>query len=93
MPCVVLAAVSLGATGMKAQEAKYRAQEYMMARDAEMRWRGARSTGYLRSRNHQNLTASGYQAVHEGDNGFVCMVMRGFTVAPTFTPFRCMHRL
>ncbi len=24
--------------------------------------------------------------MHEGDNGFVCVVMRGFTGAPTFTP-------
>jgi hypothetical protein len=24
--------------------------------------------------------------VHEGDNGFVCVVMRGFTGAPTYTP-------
>jgi hypothetical protein len=27
------------------------------------------------------LTTAGYQAVHQGDNGFVCMVMRGFTSA------------
>jgi hypothetical protein len=32
------------------------------------------------------LTDAGYRAVHQGDNGFVCMVMRGFTGAPTFTP-------
>src|SRR5260370_31756093 len=32
------------------------------------------------------FTASGFQTVHEGDNGFVCMVMRGFTGAPTYTP-------
>src|SRR5258708_19531809 len=32
------------------------------------------------------FTTSGYQTVPEGDNGFVCLVMRGFTGAPTFTP-------
>jgi hypothetical protein len=32
------------------------------------------------------LTSTGYQVVHNGDNGFVCIVMRGFTGAPTFTP-------
>jgi hypothetical protein len=32
------------------------------------------------------FTQSGYRVVHEGDNGFVCMVMRGFTGAPTFSP-------
>jgi hypothetical protein len=31
------------------------------------------------------LTASGYQVVREGDNGFVCIVMRGWA-APTYTP-------
>jgi hypothetical protein len=31
------------------------------------------------------LTESGYQVVNEGDNGFVCLVMRGWS-APTYTP-------
>ena len=31
------------------------------------------------------LTASGYKVAAQGDNGFVCMVMRSWT-APTFTP-------
>jgi hypothetical protein len=31
------------------------------------------------------LTDSGYKTAAEGDNGFVCMVMRGWT-APTYTP-------
>ncbi len=31
------------------------------------------------------LTKSGYQVAHEGNNGFVCMVMRGWS-APTYTP-------
>jgi hypothetical protein len=31
------------------------------------------------------LTKSGFKVVHEGDNGSVCMVMRGFS-APTYTP-------
>ena len=31
------------------------------------------------------LTASGYQVARKGDNGFVCMVMRGWT-APSYTP-------
>jgi len=31
------------------------------------------------------LTTSGFHAVHDGDNGFVCIVMRGFS-APTYTP-------
>lgn len=31
------------------------------------------------------LTESGYEVVAEGENGFVCLVMRGWT-APTYTP-------
>jgi len=31
------------------------------------------------------LTRSGYEVAQKGDNGFVCMVMRGFS-APTYTP-------
>jgi len=31
------------------------------------------------------LTTSGFKVVHQGDNGFVCMVMRGLS-APTYTP-------
>jgi hypothetical protein len=31
------------------------------------------------------LTTSGFKVVHQGDNGFVCMVMRGFS-GPTYTP-------
>src|SRR5215467_2436913 len=31
------------------------------------------------------LTTSGFKVVHQKDNGFVCMVMRGFS-APTYTP-------
>jgi hypothetical protein len=31
------------------------------------------------------LTPSGYKVAAQGDNGFVCLVMRGWA-APTFTP-------
>jgi hypothetical protein len=31
------------------------------------------------------LTTTGYKVAHRGDNGFVCMVMRGFS-APTYSP-------
>jgi hypothetical protein len=31
------------------------------------------------------LTTSGFKVLHQGDNGFVCIVMRGFS-APTYTP-------
>ena len=75
-------------TGMKAQETKYPPlSEYMMARDAEIALAKSAAPDYVSD--HATIkifTASGFQTAHEGDNGFVCMVMRGFTGAPTFTP-------
>ncbi len=70
---------------MRAQEAKYPPlSEYMMARDAEIAL--AKSAAPDNISGHATikvLTTSGFQTVHDGDNGFVCVVMRGFTVAPT----------
>src|SRR5260370_7738003 len=67
--------------------------EYMMARDAEIALAKSAAPQAISDRaTIRILTASGYQTVHEGDNGFVCMVMRGFTVAPTFTPVQ-MHAI
>jgi len=79
--------VGLGAARMNAQEAKYPPlSEYMMARDAEIAL--AKSAAPDNISGHATikvLTASGFQTVHDGDNGFVCMVMRAFS-APTYTP-------
>jgi hypothetical protein len=58
----------------------------MMARDAETAL--AKSAAPDEISSHATikvLTASGFQVVHDGDNGFVCMVMRGWS-APTYTP-------
>jgi hypothetical protein len=84
--CVLLA--GLGATAMKAQEAKYPPlSEYMMARGAEIALAKSAAPDSISSHAAiKVLTASGFQTAHEGDNGFVCIVMRGFTGAPTFTP-------
>src|SRR5260370_2936708 len=89
-----LRGVRWGATGRKAQAAKYPPlSEYMMARDAEIALAKSAAPQAISDRaTIRILTASGYQTVHEGDNGFVCMVMRGFTVAPTFTPVQ-MHAI
>src|SRR5258708_12519701 len=60
--------------------------EYMMAQDAEVAL--AKSAAPENISGHATikvLTASGFQAVHDGDNGFVCMVMRAFS-APSYTP-------
>jgi hypothetical protein len=77
----------LGAAGMNAQGAKYQPlSEYMMARDAEIAL--AKSAAPDSISGHATikvLTASSFQVVHDGDNGFVCIVMRGW-MAPTYTP-------
>ena len=78
----------LNAAALLAQSPKYPPlSEYMMARDAE--YALAKSAAPDNISGHATikvLTPSGFQTVHDGDNGFVCMVMRGFTGAPTFTP-------
>ena len=80
--------IGLGAAGANAQEAKYPPlSEYMMPRDAEIALAKSAAPDYVSD--HATIkvfTTSGFQTAHEGDNGFVCIVMRGFTGAPTFTP-------
>jgi hypothetical protein len=80
--------VCFAAASMLAQDPKYPPlSEYMMARDAEIAL--AKSAAPDNISGHATikvLTTTGFQGVHEGDNGFVCLVMRGFTGAPTFSP-------
>jgi hypothetical protein len=79
--------VSFAVSAAWAQGPKYPSlSEYMMQRDAEVAL--AKSAAPANISEHATirvLTNSGYQVVREGDNGFVCMVMRGWT-APTYTP-------
>jgi hypothetical protein len=83
--CVLLLLlVSLSATGLKAQEARYPPlSEYVMARDAEIALAKSAAPQAISDRaTIRVLTTSGYQTAHDGDNGFLCMVMRGSTGAP-----------
>ncbi len=60
--------------------------EYAMSREAEIAL--AKSAAPANISDHATikaLTSNGYQVVHEGDNGFVCAVLRGWS-APTYTP-------
>jgi hypothetical protein len=60
--------------------------EYMMIREAEVSL--ARSAAPDNISGHATvkiLTATGYRVAVQGDNGFVCLVMRGWA-APTYTP-------
>jgi hypothetical protein len=69
------------------QAPKYPAlSEYMVPRDAEISLAKSAAPASVSGRaTIKVLTMSGFQVVHEGDNGFVCMAMRGWS-APTYTP-------
>ena len=60
--------------------------QYMMERDAEIAL--AESAAPANISSHATiklLTENGYNIVRQGENGFTCMVMRGWS-APTYTP-------
>jgi hypothetical protein len=60
--------------------------QYLMSRDAEIALARTAAPAHISGRATMKvLTKSGYEVAHEGDNGAVCLVMRGFT-APTYTP-------
>lgn len=60
--------------------------EYMMTRKAEVSLARSAAPDHISAHAAvEILTASGYQVAVRGDNGFVCLVMRGWT-APTYTP-------
>src|SRR6266571_4835415 len=85
---LLLVTVAFRAIEVRAQEEKYSPlSEYLMAQNDEIAL--AKSAAPQTISDHATIrvfTSSGYKIVHEGENGFVCMVMRGFTGAPTFTP-------
>jgi hypothetical protein len=82
--------IGFAAINVKAQVGKYPPlSEYMMERDAEIALAKSAAPDYVSDRaTIKVFTASGFQTALEGNNGFVCMVMRGFTGAPTFTPIQ-----
>jgi hypothetical protein len=60
--------------------------DYLMSRDAEVALARSAAPANISSRaTIKVLTQSGYAIDRQGDNGFVCMVMRGWS-APTYTP-------
>lgn len=61
-------------------------QEYLMAQESEIALaKSAAPANISDGATIKVLTTSGFKVVHQGDNGFVCVVMRGFS-APTYTP-------
>jgi hypothetical protein len=79
--------VALISIALQAQSLKYPPlSEYMMAPDVEVAL--AKSAAPDAVSDHATilvLTTSGYKVSTQGNNGFVCMVMRGWS-APTYTP-------
>ena len=60
--------------------------QYLMPRDAEIAMaRSAAPPSIADRATVKVLTKSGYEMASQGDNGAVCLVMRGFS-APTYTP-------
>ncbi len=77
----------LGAIVVQAQSQKYPPlSEYMMAPDEEIALARSAAPEKVSGRaTVKILTTAGYKVAAEGDNGFVCMVMRGWS-APFSTP-------
>src|SRR6266403_1598431 len=84
---VFLSLMSFGVARTVAQDTKYPpVSEYLMPQDAEIALAKSAAPDNISGKaTIKVLTASGFRVVHEGDNGFVCLVMRGFG-APTYTP-------
>ena len=76
--------VALGNAG--GQTAHPPLQAYLMQRDTEIAMaETAAPPNIVAGATIKILTRSGYQVVREGQNGFVCEVMRGWS-APTYSP-------
>jgi peroxiredoxin Q/BCP len=84
---VIVSLVVLDASTALAQNSKYPPlKEYLMTREAEIALaRSAAPESVSGRATIKVLTAKGYVAATQGDNGFVCLVERGFA-APSFTP-------
>jgi hypothetical protein len=85
---LILSIVALTSLTALGQELKYPPlSEYLMPQEDEIALAKSAAPQEISDRaTIEVFTPSGYQVVHQGDNGFVCMVMRGFTGAPTLTP-------
>ncbi len=83
---VLLAALSADASGQS--RAYPPISDYLMDRNAEVALARSAAPDRISTRaTVKVLTPSGYVVAEHGDNGFVCIVMRGWG-APTFTPAR-----
>ena len=78
---------SMGGTTARAQVSKYPPlSAYLMPPEAEIALaRSAAPASISDGATVKVLTKSGFEVAQQGNNGAVCMVMRGFS-APTYTP-------
>lgn len=81
----LLATITIAA--VQAQTPKYSPiEQYLMPQAAEIALAKTAAPANISERaSIKVLTRSGFEVVQQGDNGFVCMVMRGFS-APTYSP-------
>jgi hypothetical protein len=86
MMTVLSIAVAAGLAAAAAEPSYPPISAYLMDRAAEMALaRSAAPPGVSARATVMVLTASGFVVAEQGDNGSVCLVMRGFS-APTYTP-------
>ena len=76
---VACATAALSSHAQEMKEMKYPPlSAYMMARDAEVALaKSAAPPGISGRATIKVLTPGGFEVAHQGDNGFVCLVMRG----------------
>ena len=86
MLMLVTLVTGLNGAAVRGQHKYPPVDQYLMPRDAEIALASTAAPASISERaTIKILTKSGYDVAREGDNGVVCMVMRGFT-APTYTP-------
>ncbi len=83
----------VGLVAAQAQTAKYPpVEQYLMSQADEIAL--AKTAAPANISDHATikvLTRSGFETAQQGDNGSVCMVMRGFSV-PTYAPAQFRNR-
>jgi hypothetical protein len=87
MTVMILLLAGMDASPAWVENSKYPPlKEYMLTPDAEVALARSAAPANISGRaTIKVLSESGYRVVRQGDNGFVCMVMRGWT-APTYSP-------
>jgi len=76
---ISVASVSVGT--VSAQSSQYNPNDYMMAPEAEVALARSAAPDNVSARaTVKILTTSGYKEAAKGDNGFTCIVMRGWSV-------------